>query len=162
MLLVFFALFFILSVTSFCLVVRILLKKIEVEKKMSYKHLQLYLLMVDWLKLRQSGNDIAKYLEERGYKNIAIYGMSYAGECLVEELEDSHIQVSYAIDKNADNIFSHIDVLKPDNSLGNVDAVIVTTITAFDGIKELLTEKLSCPVLSLKNILLEMDTGNGK
>ena len=40
------------------------------------------------------------------YKEIAIYGMSYLGERLADELAGSDITVKYAIDRNADNIYA--------------------------------------------------------
>ncbi len=47
-------------------------------------------------------------------------------------------------------------MISPEDELPDVDAVIVTAITFFDEIEEKLTEKISCPVLSLEDILYEV------
>ena len=82
--------------------------------------------------------------------------MSYAGETLIEELKGSDITIAYGIDKNADSIYADIEVFALGDNLPDVDAVIVTAITYFDEIEEILSTKLKCPVLSLEDILYEI------
>lgn len=82
--------------------------------------------------------------------------MSYAGETLVDELRGTEVKVVYGIDKNADTIYSDIDVFSMEDDLAKVDAVVVTAITFFDEIEENLSEKLDCPILSLEDILYEI------
>ena len=62
----------------------------------------------------------------------------------------------YAIDKNSDKIFASIDVLSPDDSLPEVDAVIVTPIFFFDEIEEVLVTKTEADILSIEDILYEV------
>lgn len=130
--------------------------KIKDRQKMSDKHLALFLMMNQWVKVKQEGKNLASYFEKNGYKNIAIYGMSYAGETLVEELRGSEIQVAYGIDKRADSLYMDVDIVTMEDSLEDVDAVVVTAITFFDEIEELLSEKLDCPIISLEDILYEV------
>lgn len=130
--------------------------EIQRQKGLADKHLALYLMMNQWVKVKQENKSIAAYLEQNGYKEIAIYGMNYAGETLYSELEESEVKVKYAIDKNANQKYSEIDVISPEAELTNVDAVIVTAITFFDEIEEKLSEKMTCPILSLENILYEV------
>lgn len=128
-------------------------KEVKRQKELADKHLALYLLMNQWVKVKQEKKSIADYLKNNGYREIAIYGMNYVGETLLNELAGSDIKVKYAIDKNADNIFIDIDVVLPDQILDEVDAVIVTPITFFDEIEELLEKKINCPILSVEDIL---------
>lgn len=128
-------------------------KEVKRQKELADKHLALYLLMNQWVKVKQEKKSITDYLKKNGYKEIAIYGMNYVGETLLNELAGSDIKVKYAIDKNADNIFMDIDVVLPDQTLDKVDAVIVTPITFFDEIEELLAKKIKCPILSVEDIL---------
>ena len=72
--------------------------------------------------------------KNHGYKEIAIYGMSYAGETLLNELIESDIKIIYGIDKGADSIYSEIEVVKPTDKLKKVDAIVVTSITYFEEI----------------------------
>ena len=70
-------------------------KQVNENKQMSDKNLALFLMMNQWVKEKQEGKNLASYFEKVGYKEIAIYGMSYAGETLVEELEGSNIKIKY-------------------------------------------------------------------
>lgn len=130
-------------------------KQVNENKQMSDKHLALFLMMNQWVKVKQEGKNIASYFENKGYQKIAIYGMSYAGETLVDELKDTSIQVVYGIDRKADTLYAEINVVTMEDSLDNVDAVVVTAITFFDEIEEKLSEKIDCPILSLEDVLYE-------
>lgn len=135
-------------------------KKLEedVKKQKEYadKHLSLFLLMNQWVRIKQENKSIPDYLERKGYKTIAIYGMSYAGETLLKELKESGIKVKYGIDSNSDAVYSDINVVSPESDLEEVDAVIVTAITYFEDIEEKLMEKISCSIISLEDMLYEI------
>lgn len=123
---------------------------------MSDKHLALFLLMNQWVKAKQEGKNLETYFVRNGYKRIAVYGMSYAGETLLNELKDSEVKVAYGIDRNADGIYADVEVISIDDDLEDVDAVVVTAITFFDEIEEALSEKVSCPIISLEDIIYEV------
>lgn len=123
---------------------------------MSDKHLALFLMMNQWVKVKQKSKDLASFFEMNGYSKIAIYGMSYVGETLLDTLKGTEVEVAYAIDRNAGSIYADIDVVPLESELGDVDAVVVTAITFFDEVEEQLSRKLNCPVVSLENILYEM------
>lgn len=116
----------------------------------------LYCAFDRWLKIRQAGRTLAEYFNSNNYKTVAVYGMKELGERLVDELKDSDIKVCYAIDKNADQIYSDIDVITPDDDLKPVDVIVVTAIYYFEEIEDLLSEKVDYPVVSLEDILYEM------
>lgn len=120
------------------------------------KYLALFLLMNQWMKVKQNGKSLAEYLQQKGYRDIAIYGVGYAGETLVHELEDTEIHVMYGIDQNTDIDCDGIQVVSLENELKKVDAVVVTAITFFDEIKEKLSVKLECPIISLEDILYRL------
>ncbi len=104
------------------------------EKEMSKKHLLLFQMMNQWVKVKQDGKNLATYFEREGYKEIAIYGMHFAGETLVEELMGSNIVVKYGIDRNADKIYAEFDIVRPDAPLEEVDAIVVTAVTFMEEI----------------------------
>lgn len=126
------------------------------EKRMAEKHLTLFLMMNQWVRVKQEGKCLDSYFIGKKYKRIAIYGMSYAGETLVEELKDTEIQVAYGIDKNANSIFADVDVLGLEENMERVDAVVVTAVSFFDEIAEELSTKMDCPIISLEDILNEI------
>ncbi len=123
---------------------------------MSDKHLSLFLMMNQWVKVKQDGKNLTEYFEKNGYRKIAVYGMSYAGKTLIDELKGTGITVAYGIDKKADTIYADIDILSVEDSLADVDAVVVTAITFFNEIKETLTVKMDCPIISLEDVVYEV------
>lgn len=125
-------------------------------QKMSDKHLSLFLMMNQWVEVKQEGKNLASFFEARGYRSIAIYGMSYVGETLLKELKDTNVKVVYGIDRNANILSTDIDILSLDDKLETVDAVVVTAITYFGEIYQQLSEKIRCPILSLEDILYEV------
>lgn len=132
------------------------MKKAAKQKENSDKHLALYLMMNQWVKVKQAQKNIADFLIGKGYSRIAIYGMNYVGETLYDELRNSAVQVAYAIDQNADSIFAEIDVVSPDAELDNVDAIIVTPIFFFDEIEEMLNSKTDADIICMEDILYEI------
>lgn len=131
-------------------------KSIKKSRTMSDKHLALFLMMNQWVKVKQEGKNLASYFQVNGYQKIAIYGMSYAGETLADELKDSGVVVAYGIDQKAQSIYSDVDIVSTDDNLDAVDAVVVTAITFFDEIEEMLSEKIDCPIISLEDVLYEV------
>lgn len=131
-------------------------KKVDNWKKMSDKHLDLFKMMNRWVNVKQEGKNLSEYFEKNNYKNIAIYGMNFAGETLINELKGTETVVKYGIDKNADRIYSEVDIVTMENMLEEVDVVVVTAITFYNEIKEKLEEKINCPIISLEDILCEI------
>lgn len=116
----------------------------------------LYCAFDRWLQIHQEGKTLAEYFEKHNYKTIAIYGMKELGERLLDELKDSGIRVSYAIDRDADRIYAEVDILTPDEELEPVDVIVVTAIYYFDEIEETLSEKVNYPIVSLEDILYSL------
>lgn len=131
-------------------------KKIKEKAEAHAKLYELYMAFDQWLQIRQEGKTLVEYFTKNGYKTVAVYGMKELGERLCDELKNSDVAISYAIDKNADSIYAEIDVVVPDDDLVPVDVVVVTAITYFDEIKEMLCEKMDCPIISLEDILYEV------
>lgn len=128
-------------------------KKIKGMTEVHEKVHELYMAFDQWLRIRQQGKSLVEYFTKNGYKTVAVYGMKELGERLVDELKESDVTVSYAIDKNAGAIYADVDVIAPEEKLAPVDVVVVTAITYFDEIEEMLCKKLDCPIISLEDIL---------
>ena len=130
--------------------------KVNDWKQMSDKHLELFLMMNQWVKVKQEGKHLASYFEKKGYKTIAVYGMSFAGETLVNELKGSGIQILYEIDQRGGSVYTDINIVTKEDTLAAVDAVVVTAISFFEEIEEELCRKVDCPILSLGDILYQI------
>ena len=136
------------AVVSAVAIGKTMVEKVEKASKMSDKHLALFQMMNQWVRVKQEGKNLSEYFEKNNYKKIAIYGMSYAGETLVEELKGTKTEVVYGIDRNADSIYSDVDIVSLEDNLEEVDAVVVRAFT--------FSEKVNCPILSLEDILYEV------
>ena len=71
-------------------------------------------------------------------------------------MKDTSVEVAYGIDKNAEALYADIEVVSAEDTLEEVDAIVVTAITFFDEIEEMLTMKVDCPIISLEDILYEV------
>jgi len=130
--------------------------RVDEATRLSEKHFGIMLVLDHWIAVKQDGKNLAKFFEKNGYKKIAIYGMSYVGERLVNELKGSDIQVAYGIDKNAANIYSEVEIKVLEDDLEPVDIIVVTAVSFFDEIESELVKKVSCPVISIEDVLYEI------
>lgn len=130
-------------------------KEIEQKQQLSDKHLKLYKMMNQWVRVKQEGKTLASYLERKDLHKIAIYGMNYAGETLAEELKGSNVRVLYGIDKRANRLCAEFPIVSVEDSLEDVDAIVVTAITFFDEIEQELNAKVDCKIISLEDIIYE-------
>lgn len=128
-------------------------EKIKKKQEESQKHLKMFLLMNQWVNLWQDGKSVKDYFIRNNYRRIAIYGMSYIGETLLNELKNSEISVAYGVDSKADDLYADVEILKPEDELPEVDAVVVTAFYFYDEICEVLEDKFVCPILSIKDII---------
>ena len=135
---------------------RVFTKEIN-EKEESRKKFRIYYdVLNQWLSLKQNGESLTKYFKEHQFSNIAIYGMGELGKRLIIELENSGVNVVFAIDKDAKCINSEIDVYEVDDKLPEADVMVVSSVFAFDTIKKELSSKLKCPIISLEDIIYEL------
>lgn len=124
-------------------------------KNMSDKHLALYILLSDWLKMKNlRSNFIEDYLMDMGYRRIAIYGLGYVGEALYDELSNSHkLVVSCVIDKQKGKNYNNAKVVGLDEIIDDVDVIIVTAISFYNQIECELKEYTNAQVISIEEII---------
>ncbi len=122
--------------------------KISADKFICY-----YNLLIRWVKLYQTGKSISDILNDNHIESVAIYGMKELGDLLYHELSKSNIVIKYMIDRDADYIFTDIDIYSPDDELEPVDAIIVTPVYYYSNISEKIKSKYSFPVISLYELI---------
>lgn len=137
-------------------IVKPTIDELKKARELASKHLDLYMLMNDWVYVKQHGKNLADFFERNSYKKIAIYGMNYVGKTLVQELEGTSIEVVAGIDKAASDMVGNVRVYTPDDFSAEVDAVVVTPITYFDDIADMMETKVTCPILSIEDVIFEM------
>lgn len=131
--------------------------RIDELQKLADKHLAIMNLFSMWIQNKESNLKIETYLKEKNINRIAIYGMSFAGERLYDELENSDIEIAFCIDKNANNIYKDVIILSPDDEIpDDVDAIIVTAFTFFEEIEMKLKSKVNTKIISLDDIVYSL------
>lgn len=106
--------------------------------------------------IKQAGKHIRDYLAKNGYKSVAVYGLSYVGERLLEELKECDVRIVYAVDRHITSSSCNIEILSPESTLPKADVLIVTPVYYFDEIYNSLVDKVTYPIVSLEDVLSEL------
>ena len=122
-------------------------------KNLSDKHLMLFLLMNEWVKVKQANKSVSGFLLNEGYRRIAIYGMSYAGQRLYDELMASDVEIIACIDQKGGGTYFNHNIVAADKLPSDIDAIIVTPIFYFEEIKKNLEKNVSANIVSLEEII---------
>ena len=117
------------------------------------KYLMSTKLFNQWLEKKQNGRRIEEYFQKNHFYVIAIYGMSYLGQRLNDELKNSSVTVKYVIDKNAKDTATDVRIITPQDIMEPVDVIIVSATYYFDEIKKLLNGKIKCKIVSLEDVI---------
>ena len=137
-------------------------KQIEHKKETSRlnknadKFYYMFLLMNQWVKIKQQGIDIVSYFKEEKYKKVIIYGMNYVGERLWNDLKNSDIEVLCGIDQNAKAIISDLPIITKDEHIPQADVIVVTAISAYDEIEDELSKCVDCNIISIEDIIYSL------
>ena len=119
------------------------------------KYKKYYVLAMSWMDLAENGFVLDKYFERNGFKHIAVYGGRDMRRHLIKQLKGTEIMVDYMIDRTIYlDQFETIPVYQPDDKLPVVDAVIVTPIWDYSKIREEVSRQLSCPIISLEDVVM--------
>lgn len=133
-------------------------KEVVAREETLQKYIHFYRLMIRWLSAKQEGYKIASYLENRGIKNVAIYGYSDIGKLLYKELLKSSISITSVLDKrdiSCSNI--NLQIQLPSKADTKVDAVLVTAVYYYDEIELELMRYGFKNILSLQKIIEELN-----
>lgn len=132
-------------------------KEVESYNKNYRKYMYLFNITCQWMHIKNRKIEISDWINSVGWKRIAIYGMGGIGKVLLEELKNSDIDVAYGIDKQGDDIYIDIPVYRITDHLEAVDGIIVTAVTYFDEVKKEVQNHINTPIVSIKDILDELD-----
>lgn len=125
-------------------------------EKRNTKFTEYFHLLNLWMKKNNNRIKMADYLKKQGISRIAVYGVGELGDRLYEELEESGIEIAYAIDSNINRVYHQKEVKSPTQGLGDIQMIIVTPIAEYESIKEKLNQVTTCQIVSLKEIVQEM------
>lgn len=129
-------------------------KKEETYKKSKRLEAQ-YNLLNRWITLGESGITLEQMLKEKGYKSVAIYGLSDIGGHIYHALEKSDIKVCYGVDRVLSGQYEEIQIKKPMDDLETVDVMIVTALMDYSEIRKSLEKRVDFPIVSIEEIFYE-------
>ena len=110
-----------------------------------------------WLSMKNRGISLTGYLRQRGYRTIAIYGVTSLGKRLCQEFETDGMEVSYFIDRNARFFDDGIEVYSPGEELCQVDAVVISLVQDEQQISNVLKAKLSADIWTIAELLYQAE-----
>lgn len=104
---------------------------------------------------KRKNTNIADYLRNHGYTNIAVYGIGELGITLLSDLEKHSLKINCLIDKNSKKC-SFGSVVQLEKIPSDIDCIIVTAIFAFPEIRREIKKYSDAEVISLDDIVCEM------
>jgi hypothetical protein len=106
------------------------------------------------LNLQLDGKFISKYILDKKYKSVAIYGLGVVGKSLVKVLENESINIVYGIDRDEykDRSFK-FPVYTLQEKLENIDLVIVTVEDEYSQIKSELEKLVKADIVKVSYLL---------
>jgi len=115
-----------------------------------------YNILNKWFALKSAGKKVEDYFLDKGYENIAVYGMGELGSRFIEDLKDSKIQVAYGIDNKPATAYGEVTVYGVEDELPLADIIVITPIFAFDDIKQTLEKITNIPIVSLEDVIFSL------
>ena len=97
-------------------------RELRKAKNLSDKHLMLFLLMNEWVKIKQTNKSVSGYLLSKGYKYIGIYGMSYVGQRLYDELIYSDVEIIACVDQKGGGTYRNHQIVSNKKMADMIDA----------------------------------------
>ena len=156
--------FGIISVVIIILLLFILNKVIDcaddkIKKKDSIidRYSKYFYLCSSWLDARGKNIEIADYLNGNNIYTVGVYGMADIGYKLCKELsKNNKVEVKFVMDRNISIDTMFAPIIKIDDVLPEVDAIIVTPIHIFNSIEGELKERTGIPIISLEDIIYNL------
>lgn len=122
----------------------------------SDKYERMFVIQGIWNTNIQCGKNISEWLKEKSIKSVAIYGMGVLGKNLFYELNNrGEISVEYIMDQNMIGDFMGKKVMRIENGIPCVDAIIITVISQYSSICAQLKNVFCGEILSLEDIIHE-------
>lgn len=109
-----------------------------------------------WLKKKIEGQNLSDYFIKRNYRKIAIYGMAVLGKRLVDELENTDIEVVYFLDNNKGANYKELERKDICYNIDDVDAVVITPIQCFDEISNGLQAAPNVNMISMQDVVYDI------
>lgn len=139
-------------------------EKLEIAKLNSKcdKYKYFYKSFESMLNLKLEGKLISKYILDKKYESVAIYGLGVVGRSLVKLLQDEKIHITYGIDQDEyKKRYFRFPTYTLRDELQNIDIIIVTVEDEYLHIKKELEERVNADIISVNSLLDVSEKENG-
>lgn len=130
--------------------------ELDVYRKKVFRYEKYWKVLDAWLRLREQGKKLEKYLVKEHIEKIGIYGVGMMGRHLISELSNSEIKIVYAIDQKAEFIESLVEIYRPDEVFPTVDAIIITILSDVEEIIDRINKKIDCKIILLEKMVMDI------
>lgn len=106
-----------------------------------------------WLETeRKKAFDFRGYFAKQDIESVAIYGMSMLGKQIYQQLMAENIRPAYGIDRYVGQYGKEFEIIRPEETYPEVDAIIVTTFDNEEIIK-MIEKKLRAKVFTIEELI---------
>lgn len=128
-------------------------KDYEIERWRSYSQM-----LIKWKRMGLQNKKISDYLIRNNNINIAIYGCGDIGMlCCDELLENNEIKIIELIDRKVVGTYKGIPIVTPNQISHEVDAVLITPITSYLEIANVMCKYTEAKFISLEDVITVVD-----
>lgn len=107
---------------------------------------------------KTTSNKLDEFFCSKDIRSISIYGFGVYGKQFYDSILSTGLKVEYCIDRRSDNKNAAIPVISLHENMQKVDAIIVSPVSSFNEIEKDIKKYCSFEVLSLLNILREVNS----
>ena len=126
-------------------------------KDSNAKKQEFYDVLCAWIKIYASNVRLSHFFIKNGYKKVLIYGMKEIGKYLYDDLKNNkEIIMIHAIDKANIEASDAYSISLPSEILPDADVLVVTAIHYFNEIEEDMKNKVSCPIISIEDVVYSL------
>lgn len=120
-------------------------------KKMD-KYQNLFHILDQWMLLNEQKGCISKYISDKGYESVVIYGMGSVGRHLLFQLQQEKIEKIYCVDKSVRSgielpIYHNID------SIPEIDIVVICVAGDYQNLYHELKKLNKCEIISIREMI---------
>lgn len=114
-----------------------------------------YTILLQWIRLQQEGHSLTEYFNKKNYKTVAIYDMNELGVALLNELQDTGIEVKYIIENDMQSGNAGYKVVTEYDDFIPVDVIVVTTVHDYVDVVTRLRKKGNFVIVSIDDVIYE-------
>ena len=102
--------------------------------------------------------NLTRYFNMNGYKNIAVYGVGKLGTLILSNIDTAQLGSIYIIDENKEACFGNIEKITVEELVGKkeIDMVLVTPLLDYPQIEARICSICEIPVISAKELMYDM------